>query len=73
MKEIKETRWQAFLTLTGEESMRLQEISKKLKLSKGETVGLLIMKAQIIQTPGGKAKIADESLIVLDDLTDVTL
>lgn len=59
--------------LTGEESMKLQELSKKLKLGKSETIGLLIMKAQIIETPGKKTKLLDESLIIQDDLTDLTL
>lgn len=60
-------------TLTIDESMKLQELCKKLKLPKSRLVGLLIMKAQIIQAPYRKAKLLDESLIIQNDLTDVTL
>ncbi len=60
-------------TLTIDESMKLQELCKKLKLPKSKLVGLLITKAQTIQAPGRKAKIVDESLIIQDDLTNVIL
>jgi hypothetical protein len=64
MKEIKKARYQAYLTLTGEESFKLQELSRQLKLTKSETIGLLITRAQIVETSARKTKLVDESLVI---------
>ena len=67
MNTFKKTRYQTYLVLTGEESMKLQELSKKLKLRKSKMIGLLIMKAQIIET----TSLVDESLVIQKGQSDV--
>ena len=67
----KQTRYRANLRLTGKESVKLQDLSAKLRLSKSEVVGLLIMEAQVVKDDAGAWKLVDKSLIIQEDQPDV--
>lgn len=67
----KDMRYSLNHSLTRVEMVRLQELSKKLKLNKGQTIGLLIMKARLIKDDAGEAQLVDESLIIQEDQSDV--
>jgi len=67
----KQTRYRASLRLTGKESVKLQDLSAKLRLSKSEVVGLLIMEAHVIKDDAGAWKLVDKSSIIQEDQSDV--
>jgi hypothetical protein len=56
--------------LTGEELMKLQELSRQLNLNKGQVVGLLIKKAQIVIDHDGTHQLADDSLVIKKGQSD---
>lgn len=68
---MSETRYPVYITLTPKESLKLYEFSTKLGLKKGEVVGLLITKAQIIEDDDGAFQLADESLVIQKGQSDV--
>lgn len=68
---MNETRYQAYITLTPDESIKLTELSKKLKLSKSKTVGLLLNKAQVFRNSKyGKFRLAEDSLLIEEGTTE---
>lgn len=60
----KEIKYHLQYRLTPSVSMKLQELSKKLKLGKSDVVGLLITKAQLVEDDDGAFQIVDESLVI---------
>ena len=69
--KMNETRYQAYITLTPDESIKLTELSKKLKLSKSKTVGLLLNKAQVLRNSKyGKFRLAEDSLLIEEGTTE---
>jgi len=56
---MSETRYPVHFSLTPKESLKLYELSQKLGLKKGEFVGLLVMKAQVIEDDDGNFHLVD--------------